>query len=307
MTTLLLLPNLLESRFRELESEHEVVRAWLDPGAEQLRRVEVLVVTPETPPPSDLVARLPSLRWLAVFTAGYDGIDVVAFRSRGVQVSHAPGANADDVADHALGQIINHHRRLSAGHAQVLGDMWGGSPRILTRSLEGLRVGIIGMGAIGTALGRRLEICRTALAWWGPRARPEVRYRRADSLTELAEWSEVLVVCCRATADTDNLVSAEILRALGPSGMLVNVSRGRIVDETALRDCLRGGLLGAAALDVFATEPTPPDLWRDLPNLYLTPHTAGATDGAVRAMFASFRANLEAFAAGRPLLTPIPD
>jgi phosphoglycerate dehydrogenase-like enzyme len=134
-----------------------------------------------------------------------------------------------------------------------------------------------------------------------------VRYRRADTLAELAEWSEVLVVSCRATPDTDNIVSADIMRALGPTGMLVNVSRGRIVDEAALRDCLRAGLLGAAALDVFAIEPTPPDLWRDLPNLYLTPHTAGATESAVRAMFASFRANLEAFAAGRPLLTPVPD
>jgi lactate dehydrogenase-like 2-hydroxyacid dehydrogenase len=307
MTTLLLLPSLLESPFRELEAEHEVLRAWLDPEADLLRRVEVLVVTPETPPPPDLVARLPSLRWLAVFTAGYDGIDVGAFRKRGVQVSHAPATNADDVADHALGQIINHHRRLSAGHDQVLGDLWSRSPRVLTRSLEGLRVGIVGMGAIGTALARRLDICRTEVAWWGRRPKPEVRYRRADTLAELAEWSEVLVVSCRATPDTDNIVSADIMRALGPTGMLVNVSRGRIVDEAALRDCLRAGLLGAAALDVFAIEPTPPDLWRDLPNLYLTPHTAGATESAVRAMFASFRANLEAFAAGRPLLTPVPD
>lgn len=142
------------------------------------------------------------------------------------------------------------------------------------------------------------------VAWWGPREKPGAPWPRAASLLDLARKSDVLAVCCRADETSRGLVSQDVLEALGPEGLLVNVSRGQVVDEDALVAALRAGRLGGAALDVFAEEPTAPGRWADVPNTILTPHTAGATTEAVQRMVALLVANLQAFFAGEPVKTP---
>ena len=123
----------------------------------------------------------------------------------------------------------------------------------------------------------------------------------------LAAWADILVVACRADEANRGLISAEVMTALGRQGLLVNVARGQLVDEDALITALTGGTLGAAALDVFAEEPSPPERWADVPNTVLTPHTAGATRQAVAGMFAMLKANLDAVLAGRAPVTPVTD
>ena len=125
------------------------------------------------------------------------------------------------------------------------------------------------------------------------------------SLIELARWADVLVVACKADETNRGLIDREVMTALGPEGLLVNVARGVLVDEPVLIELLKSGTLGAAALDVFEEEPTPADRWRDVPNVVLTPHTGGATQAAVPAMLGLLLQNLSAHFAGRPLVTPV--
>ncbi|MFP5296840.1 MAG: NAD(P)-dependent oxidoreductase, partial [Alphaproteobacteria bacterium] len=140
--------------------------------------------------------------------------------------------------------------------------------------------------------------------WWGPREK-EAPWPRASTLLELARDSDVLVVACRADESNRGLISREVIEALGPQGLLVNVARGQLVDEDALIAALRAGRLGQAALDVFEDEPTDPARWADVPNTVLTPHTGGATTEAVQGMLMLLLENLQAAFSGAPLKTPV--
>jgi lactate dehydrogenase-like 2-hydroxyacid dehydrogenase len=218
-------------------------------------------------------------------------------------VSHAPGVNHEDVADHAIGLILAARRQIAAGDRALRAGGWTPETKTITPSLKGQRVGVVGLGAIGEAVARRAEALRMAVAWWGPREKA-APWPRAGSLVELARDSDILVVACRADESNRGLISREVIEALGPSGLLVNVARGQLVDEAAAIDALRDGRLGQAALDVFEDEPTDAARWADVPNTVLTPHTGGATTEAVQGMLMLLLQNLEAAFAGTPLKTP---
>lgn len=254
--------------------------------------------------PHDILDRVPDLKLIACFTAGYDGVDVGWATAHGIAVSHAWGVNHEDVADHAIGLILAHRRRIVEGDRLVRGGGWRADDKLRSRSLSAKRIGIVGLGSIGEAVARRAAAMRMTVAWWGPSPKPDAAWPRAEHLVALARDSDILVVAARAHDGNVGLVSAEVIAALGRDGLLVNVARGQLVDEEALIAALRDGSLGGAALDVFASEPTPAERWADVPNTMLTPHTAGATDAAVAMMAAQLADNLDAFYAGRPLVTP---
>jgi hydroxypyruvate reductase len=167
-------------------------------------------------------------------------------------------------------------------------------------------VGVVGLGRIGQAVARRCQAFGLTVHWWGPTPKPDQPWQRVDTLVQLARDSDILVVCAKLDDTTRGMISAEVLDALGPAGLLVNVARGGLVDEPALIERLKSGRLGGAALDVFEHEPTMPERWADVPNTVLTPHTAGATGRAVQQMLAMLLANLDAYFSDRPLPTPIP-
>jgi lactate dehydrogenase-like 2-hydroxyacid dehydrogenase len=226
-------------------------------------------------------------------------------RARGLEVTHALGVNHEDVADHALGLILASRRRIVSGDHEVRSGRWSARHRTLTSSLKDQKLGLVGLGRIGEALALRAAVMRLEIAWWGPRPKPQAPWPRHDSLLALADWADILVVGSRADEANRGLVSAEVMAALGPRGLLVNVARGQLVDEDALISALKSGALGAAALDVYAEEPTPSARWADVPNTILTPHTAGATRQAVADMFAMLVANLEAVLGGQSAVTPV--
>ena len=288
-----------------LEADYEVLRAWTDPPAKAEVTVQAVVVAGEFPLDKDRVAALPRLRLIACFTSGYDGIDVAWARGRGLEVTHAPGVNHEDVADHAIGLILASRRRILEGDRHIRDGGWLPNGRIITPSLKGARLGLVGLGRIGEAVARRAEPMRLEIAWWGPRAKPHVIWPRHESLLELAAWSDILVVGSRAEEANRGLVSADVIAALGPRGLLVNVARGQLVDEDALIAALKSGALGAAALDVYAEEPTPAARWADVPNTVLTPHSAGATREGVTAMRDLLLANLKAVLGGGAPVTPV--
>lgn len=288
-----------------LESTYDVYRFWEHPPVEAERDIQALVVAGEFPLDTALIERLPSLRLIACFTSGYDGIDVGWCRARGLPVTHAPTVNHEDVADHAIGLILASRRRLVEGDRTLRSGGWTPEVRLITPSLKGARVGIVGMGLIGQAVAQRAEALRMSVGWWGPRPK-DVEWPRAGSLLELARGSDILVVACRADESNRGLISAEVMQALGPDGLLVNVARGQVVDEDALIAALKSGRLGGAALDVFETEPTEAARWADVPNTVLTPHTGGATTQAVQGMLGLLLQNLDAVLSGRPPVTPAP-
>lgn len=287
-----------------LESVYDVYRFWEGPPIEAAHDIRALIVAGEAPLDKGLIERLPALDLIACFTSGYDGIDIDWCRERGLPVTHAPGVNHEDVADHALGLILAARRQIVSGDRQVRSGGWTAETRSITPSLGGQKLGVVGLGAIGAAVARRAETFRMDVSWWGPRPKA-AEWPRADSLSALAEASDILVVACKADETNRGLISREVLQALGPDGLLVNVARGQLIDEDALIDMLKSGALGQAALDVFMEEPTEPSRWADVPNLVLTPHTAGATSAGVQGMLMLLMQNLQAHFADQPLKTPV--
>lgn len=237
---------------------------------------------------------------------GYDGVDVGWCRARGIEVTHARGLNADDVADHALGLLIAAWRNIALGDRLLREGRWRDDARLALRpGLRGRRLGVVGLGAIGEAVARRAEAFGMTVAWWGPRTKV-APWPRAASLLELARQSDILVVSARAEAANRGLISAAVIDAVGANGLIVNVGRGSLIDEDALIAALRDGRLGGAALDVFAEEPTPAARWADVPNTVLTPHTAGGTTDSIPRMVGQAIENVRLFLSGAPLASPVP-
>jgi len=267
-------------------------------------RVEVIVSGDTVS--NALINRLPRLKLVACFSTGYTGIDLAHLRGRDIALTTAGGVNAHDVADHAIALMLGWWHGIPLADRQVRAGGWRDTlpPR---RSLRHRRAGVVGLGRIGSAIAQRLRAHELSVQWWGPRDKPNTGFDRAESLHALAEWSDILIVASRADPANTRQIDATVLSTLGPDGLLVNVSRGFLVDEVALVDALKAGILGGAALDVFAQEPTDPALWSDVPNALLTPHLAGFTREAGGDMLGQLRENVRRYFAGEPLLTPVED
>lgn len=278
-------------------------RAW-DLADEARPRVRAIVHAGESVLTAEQLSALPNLGLIACVSVGYDGVDVAWCRARGIEVTHAEGLNAEDVADHAIGLLIAAWRNIPTWDRTVREGRWRQEDRMGPQpSLGGRKLGVVGLGHIGEAVARRAEALRLTVNWWGPRAKP-APWPRAESLLDLARDSDILVVACRAEPSNRGLISAEVIEAVGPAGLIVNVARGSLIDEDALAAALKGGRLWRAALDVFATEPTPAERWADLPNTVLTPHMAGSSSEAIPLMVAQAIDNVQRFLAGKPVASP---
>ena len=252
-----------------------------------------------------LIAALPKAEIIACFGVGYDAVDLGAARARNIAVTNTPDVLTDDVADLALGLIIDAARRISRGDRFVRAGKWLQGGLELGTALRGRRLGIVGLGRIGLAAARRAEACGMFVAYHGPRPKPEAPYPYVADLVELARRSDVLVLTLPGGTGTRHLVNAEVLAALGPKGTLVNVARGSVVDETALLAALQSGALGAAALDVFADEPRVPPALLAMENVVLQPHVGSATHETRAAMGQLVLDNLAAHFAGQALPTRV--
>lgn len=253
-----------------------------------------------------LIDRLPALKVISSASAGYDAIDVAALTKRGIVLTNSSPALMDDVADAAIMLMLAARRGLPQGDAYVRSGAWareGGFP--LRQASAGKRLGIVGLGQIGKAVARRAESMNMTIAYHGRREQPNVAYPYYANLVALAQDSDVLIVAAPGGAETQGMISAEIIHALGPEGTLVNVGRGSVVDETALIDALQSGALGAAGLDVFWDEPRVNPAFAALENVALYPHHASGTVESRDAMAMTIVDNLAAHYAGAPLLTPV--
>lgn len=268
-------------------------------------RIRVIVTGGGTGASTALMNALPALGLVAINGVGTDAVDLVAAKARGIRVTNTPDVLTEDVADLAIGLIIATLRRLPRADRFVRAGRWGEEPFPLARKVTGKRLGIFGLGRIGRAIGVRAEGFGMPVAYVARRPVDGVAWTRAPDLVTLARDADILVVAASASPETRNIVSREVLDALGPQGVLINVARGSLVDEAELIAALKDGRLGGAGLDVFADEPRVPAELRDMEEVVLVPHQASATVETRTAMGELVLANVAAHLAGEPLLTPV--
>ncbi len=296
---------------QELQANYDVVRLWtlqngLEVVAEHGAGVTAVVTSVRHGCNESLIERLPNLRAICSWGVGYETVDVAAAHVRGIVVSNTPDVLDDCVADLAWGLLIAAARRTAVGDRYVKTGQWrtiGAFP--LSARVSGKRLGILGLGRIGEAIARRGSGFNMDVRYHNRRKRMDVPYGHEPSLTELASWADFLVVACEGGPGTRHLVSAEVLDALGPRGIIVNIARGTVIDEAAMVQALVDGRLGGAGLDVLENEPVVPSTLLGMDQVVLMPHVGSATVETRRAMGRLVLDNLASFMEGRGLLTPI--
>ena len=255
-----------------------------------------------------LLAALPKLQIISSFGVGYDHIDANAAAKRGIVVTHTPDVLTEEVADTAIGLLLNTVRELPQSERYLRAGKWPEGNFPLSRAtLRNRTVGMVGLGRIGIAVARRLDAFGVPVVYHTRQPRPELGYRHYPRLIDMARDVDTLIVIVPGGAATKNMINAEVLAALGPNGIVINVARGSVIDEPALIAALRDGKILAAGLDVFVAEPHVPEELLAMDNVVLLPHVGSASEFTRAKMDQLLVDNILAWAAGKPPLTPVPE
>lgn len=256
-----------------------------------------------------LIDALPNLEIIANFGVGYDSVDARHAAQRGVMVTNTPDVLTEEVADTAIGLLINTIRDLPRAETWLRDGSWArnGNYPLSRLTLRGRSVGIFGMGRIGLAIARRLEAFGLPIAYHNRRRVEGLAYEYHGTLKGLAEAVDTLISVAPGGASTEKAVNAEILSVLGPNGVFVNIGRGSTVDEAALAAALANGTIAAAGLDVFADEPNVSPALLAAPNTSLLPHVGSASEHTRRAMADLCVDNLISWFSEGRALTPVPE
>ena len=266
------------------------------------------VSAPMRPIDDALLAVLPDLEIISSFGVGYDHIDANAAARRGVIVTHTPDVLTEEVADTAIGLLLNTVRELPEAERYLRAGKWPqGNFRLSRGTLRDRTVGMVGLGRIGIAIARRVEAFGVPVVYHTRRPRPELAYRHYPRLIDMARDADTLIVIVPGGGATKNMIDAGVLEALGPRGIVINVARGSVIDEAALIAALREGKILAAGLDVFAEEPHVPAELLAMDNVVLLPHVGSASEFTRAKMDQLLVDNIRAWAAGKPPLTPVPE
>jgi lactate dehydrogenase-like 2-hydroxyacid dehydrogenase len=253
------------------------------------------------------MSRFPKLEVVASFGVGYDHVDAKWAGEHGIVVTNTPDVLNEEVADTALGLLLCTLREFPQAERYLRAGKWlkGGYP--LTPTLQGRTVGVVGMGRIGKAIGRRLEAFGVSVVYHSRNPQAGVTYKYYPKLVDMARDVDTLMVIVPGGAATKNLINAEVLKALGPNGVLINMARGSVVDEPALIQALKDRTILSAGLDVFVNEPHVPQELIDMDHIVLFPHLGSASIATRQAMDQLVVDNLKAWFAGKAPLTPVPE
>ncbi|MDC7788818.1 2-hydroxyacid dehydrogenase [Rhodoplanes sp. TEM] len=250
--------------------------------------------------------RFPKLEIVASFGVGYDHIDATWAGQHGIVVTNTPEVLDEEVADTALGLLLCTVRELPQAERWLRAGKWVEAPYPLSKAtLRNRTVGLVGMGRIGRAIARRLDAFGVPVVYHTRRPNPEVPYRHYPALLDMARDVDTLLLILPGGGATRNLVDAEVLKALGPDGILINMARGSVVDEPALIQALRDRTIFAAGLDVFVDEPRVPPELIAMENVVLFPHLGSGSVHTRARMDQLVVDNLAAWFSGKGPLTPV--
>jgi lactate dehydrogenase-like 2-hydroxyacid dehydrogenase len=303
--TVLLMSSIYAPMQTLLEAHYKVVPFGGADMALMANECEIVVTTGGRGIEAAVMRQLPKLKMVGCFGVGVDAIDLVYCKANGILVSNTPDVLTEEVADLALALLLSTIRQIPHGDQFVRQGLWLKGGMALTQSLQGMKIGVVGMGRIGQAIAKRCIAFNTAVAYQGPRKKSDVAYPYFESVDELAAWADVLIAACPGGAATNKVVSRSALKALGKAGTFINIARGSVVDQEALVELLASAELGAAGLDVFNDEPNVPTALLAMPNVVLMPHVGSGTHATRAAMGQLTLDNVAAFVAGKPLVTPV--
>ncbi len=299
------------AQMQVLEENYAVTRLWQESDPEKALGgvkddVTAIVSTAFGKVSAKLIHALPNLEIISHFGVGYDSIDIAAARQRGIVVTNTPDVLTDDTADMGMALTLAVFRRIVEGDIYVRSGQWakkGAMP--LGRALRGRRMGIVGLGRIGQAVAQRAAAFGVDIAYTGRQKKAGVDWPFYPDVRTLAEACQILMICCAYTPETHHLVDMPVLKALGREGVVVNIARGKIIDEQALIDALQSGLIAGAGLDVFENEPDVPSSLCRLDNVVLQPHQGSATQETRAAMAQLVVDNLRMYFEKAEVLTPV--
>jgi lactate dehydrogenase-like 2-hydroxyacid dehydrogenase len=255
-----------------------------------------------------LMARFPKLEIVSTFGVGYDHIDAKWAAANGVVVTNTPEVLNEEVADTALGLLLCTVREFPQAERYLRAGKWPEKAYPLTKAtLRDRTVGMVGMGRIGKAIARRLDAFGVPVVYHARNPQPDVSYRHYPNLIDMARDVDILLAIVPGGPSTQNMVNAQVLEALGPDGILINMARGSVVDEPALIKALKERKILSAGLDVFVNEPHVPKELIEMDNVVLFPHLGSGTVATRRRMDQLVVDNLLAWSAGKPPLTPVPE
>src|ERR1700712_481621 len=255
---------------------------------------------------SATLAKFPKLEIVSSFGVGYDHIDANYARDHNIVVTNTPDVLTEEVADIAMGLLIATLREFVKADRYLRSGLWMTQQFPLSAgSLRDRRIGMVGMGRIGQANGRRLDACRVPVVYHSRKPAEGVSYKHYPDLIEMAKAVDTLVLIIPGGASTAKMINADVLKALGPRGVVINVARGSVVDDPALVAALKSGTILSAGLDVFANEPAVPDELKAMQNVVLLPHIGSASVVTRNAMDQLVGDKIKAWFGGKPPLTPV--
>jgi lactate dehydrogenase-like 2-hydroxyacid dehydrogenase len=255
---------------------------------------------------SAFMRKFPKLEQISSFGVGYDHVDAKWAGEHGIIVTNTPDVLNEEVADTTLGLLLCTLREFPQAERYLRAGKWTGGHYPLTKAtLQGRSVGMVGMGRIGRAIARRLEAFGVPVVYHSRNPQSGVKYKHYPKLIEMARDVDTLVVIVPGGPATANMINADVLKALGPNGVLINMARGSVVDEPALIEALKNKTIYSAGLDVFAREPNVPKELMEMDHVVLFPHLGSASVATREAMDRLVVDNILAWAAGKPPLTPV--
>ena len=235
-----------------------------------------IVVTGGFKTDKKFLKKFKNLKIVSVFGVGYDGVDLNYCKNNKIVITNTPKVLTNDVADLALGLMIALSRKINQAHDFILKKKWNNKPFDLTTSLTNKTVGIVGMGEIGKAFSKRVKSLSMKIVYYGPNNK-NLNFKYFKNLKDMASLIDVMVITCIGGSETRHLINNSILKLMKPSSIIVNVSRGSVINEVHLLDTLSKNLIGGAALDVFEMEPKINNKFLKLKNVLLSPHNGSAT------------------------------
>jgi len=257
---------------------------------------------------ADFMRKFPRLEQISSFGVGYDHIDAKWAGEHGIVVTNTPDVLNEEVADTALGLLLCTLREFPQAERYVRTGKWPNGHYPLTKAtLQGRTVGMVGMGRIGKAIARRLEAFGVKVVYHSRNQQQGVKYKYYPKLLDMARDVDTLMIIVPGGASTQHMINAEVLKALGPNGVVVNMARGSVIDEQALIEALKNKTIYSAGLDVFAKEPHVPKELLDMDHVVLFPHLGSASEATRAAMDRLVVDNILAWSAGKPPLTPVPE